>query len=149
MSSKFFVLLHGPHFHDLCSQLESYWRTRPSVPTATTLATNVAIACSDTPGSFLSKYDRHRQTLLTQEEEEGWAAELQCYLKDVPADATKKTDIVKWWQVFAVPLSLVIYCDLFAHLGKLSTLPDSCTNHTRCSSLSSILSSLRTPSLCQ
>jgi hypothetical protein len=149
VSSKFSVSLRGPQFHDLCSQLESYWRTRPSAPTATTLATNVAVACSDASGSFLSEYDRHRQTLLTKEDEEGWAAELRRYLKDVPADVTKKTDIVEWWQVCTVPLSLVIYCDLFAHLGKLSTLPDSCTNRTRCSSLSSILGSMRTPFLGQ
>jgi len=37
--------------------------------------------------------------LQTQEEDEGWQAELQRYLKDLPSDVTKDTDVVKWWQV--------------------------------------------------
>jgi hypothetical protein len=56
---------------------------------------------SSSTTSFLSEFDRHRQSLLMQEEDEGWAAELRRYLKDVPADVTKDTDIVKWWQVCA------------------------------------------------
>jgi hypothetical protein len=57
---------------------------------------------SSTTTSFLSEFDRHRQNLLTQEEDEGWASEQRRYLKDVPADVTKETDIVEWWQVRAV-----------------------------------------------
>lgn len=49
--------------------------------------------------SVLSEFDRHRLTLLLGQEGEGWQAELRWYLKDMPADVTKDTDIVKWWQV--------------------------------------------------
>jgi hypothetical protein len=49
--------------------------------------------------SILSEYDRHRLTLLSGQEGEGWQAELRQYLKDMPANVTKDTDIVEWWQV--------------------------------------------------
>ena len=50
--------------------------------------------------SILSEFDRHRRMLLqTQEEDKGWQAELRRYLKDLPLDVTKDTDVVKWWQV--------------------------------------------------
>jgi hypothetical protein len=51
-----------------------------------------------TTNSFQSEYDRHRQTLIAQDEE-GWAAELRRYLGNIPVDITKETDIVEWWQV--------------------------------------------------
>jgi hypothetical protein len=48
----------------------------------------------------LSEFDHHRIMLLSgQEEEEGWQAELRRYLKDMPTDVMKDTDIVEWWQV--------------------------------------------------
>ena len=46
-----------------------------------------------------SNFDQHRATLVTSEEEGGWRAELQRYLKDHPKNVTRSTDIVKWWQV--------------------------------------------------
>lgn len=50
--------------------------------------------------SVLSDFDRHRRELLHSEEaNEGWQAELRRYLKDLPSDVTKDTDIVEWWQV--------------------------------------------------
>jgi len=48
--------------------------------------------------SILSDFDRHRLTLLSGQEE-GWQAELHQYLKDMPANVTKETNIVEWWQV--------------------------------------------------
>jgi IMP cyclohydrolase len=45
-----------------------------------------------------SEYKRYCQTLLETEDGEGWSSELRRYLKDRPADVTKGTDIVKWWQ---------------------------------------------------
>jgi hypothetical protein len=92
--------------------MATYWKTRPrappvTTPTATPNSSGTPTATPDSSGasgsttSFLSEFDRHRQTLLTQEEDGGWAAELRRYLKDVPADVTKETDIVEWWQVRA------------------------------------------------
>jgi hypothetical protein len=49
--------------------------------------------------SILSDFDRHRLTLLLGQEGEGWQAELRRYLKDMPANVTKDTDIMEWWQV--------------------------------------------------
>ena len=48
--------------------------------------------------SILSDFDRHRLTLLLGQEQ-GWQAELHQYLKDMPANIMKETDIVEWWQV--------------------------------------------------
>jgi len=48
--------------------------------------------------SILSDFDRHRLTLLSGQEQ-GWQAELHRYLKDMPANVTKETDIMEWWQV--------------------------------------------------
>ena len=50
--------------------------------------------------SILLEFDHHRLTLLlSQEEDKGWQAELCQYLKDMPTDVTKDTNIVEWWQV--------------------------------------------------
>jgi hypothetical protein len=60
-----------------------------------------------TDDSILSEFDRHRLMLLSsQVEGEGWRAELRSYLKDMPADVTKDTDIVEWWQVCIWPYRL-------------------------------------------
>jgi len=54
----------------------------------------------------LSEFDRHRRTLVTAaEEDDGWATELRCYLKDMPANVSKETDIIRWWQVFRIPFN--------------------------------------------
>lgn len=78
--------------------MEQYWLNRPKIvdpalPSDTTPS-------EATPPSCLSDFDRLRQTLVRQEEQvaEMWSAELRRYLKDMPADVTKNTDIVKWWQ---------------------------------------------------
>ena len=47
----------------------------------------------------LLDFDCHCLTLLLGQEGEGWQAELCWYLKDMPTDVTKDTDIMKWWQV--------------------------------------------------
>ena len=49
-----------------------------------------------------SKYDRYHQSLLEMDDREGWSSELRCYLNDRPDDVTKDTDIIKWWQDYAV-----------------------------------------------
>jgi hypothetical protein len=61
---------------------------------------------STTPRSISSEYDRYRQGLVVIDDDEGWATELRRYLKERPANITKDTDIVLWWQV----RSLMICC---------------------------------------
>jgi hypothetical protein len=72
--------------------MQEYWTSRPRAELET--------AITHTPsqsGSFLSKFDRHRLSLVAGDDEE-WPAELCRYLKEMPADVTRDTDIVNWWQ---------------------------------------------------
>ncbi|KAG6904650.1 hypothetical protein DXG01_008378, partial [Tephrocybe rancida] len=52
---------------------------------------------ADDNTSFTSEFDRHRRTLITQNHDDEWQAELRHYLKSVPADVDADTDIVEWW----------------------------------------------------
>ncbi len=81
-------------------QMEEYWRTRKPA------ATSQGSPTTSPSGVFLSEFDRLRQTLISQAEEGGWAAELRRYLKDMPADVTAEIDIVEWWQVCSRQFSL-------------------------------------------
>lgn len=51
----------------------------------------------------LSEFDKLRETLLTDDAEEGWASELRRYLHTMQRDVTKETDLVEWWQVSYFP----------------------------------------------
>jgi hypothetical protein len=88
--------------HYLRHQMEEYWRRRPRAPSMAPSASNSVDVTVSSHVSFLSEYDRYRQTLVATEDDEGWAAELRRYLKDMPADVTKDTDIVEWWQVCSI-----------------------------------------------
>jgi hypothetical protein len=48
---------------------------------------------------ILSDFDKHCETLLEADTEEGWASELRRFLCTVHWDVTKYTDLVEWWQV--------------------------------------------------
>jgi hypothetical protein len=67
-------------------------RENPGNPTAEVHAVRV-----------LSEFDRLRETLLTDDAEEGWASELRRYLQTMQRDVTKETDLVEWWQVNYFP----------------------------------------------
>lgn len=81
--------------------MAEYWINRPRV-TKPTVNDNPEQSTSSAwlqgeSDSLLSEYDRHRQLLILQEVDEEWSSELRRYLKEVPADVTRETDIVKWW----------------------------------------------------
>jgi len=79
--------------------MEQYWKTRSTTPPVSTTEDPDDLA-QPSQESLLSEFDRHRLALLSsQDEDEGWQSEMRRYLKDLPADVTKDTDIVKWWQV--------------------------------------------------
>jgi hypothetical protein len=79
--------------------MAEYWMTRPRAEQTTlTVSTAHTASHSTNSASIMSDFDRHRLLLLT-EDDEGWAAELRRYLKDMPADVTKDTDVINWWQV--------------------------------------------------
>jgi hypothetical protein len=55
---------------------------------------------------ILSEFDKLRETLLTDDMEEGWASELRRYLSTMQRDVSKETDLVEWWQVVLSQLRL-------------------------------------------
>jgi hypothetical protein len=80
--------------------MERYWKARSTTLTAPTESASNTAQPDTADESILSEFDRHRLALLSnQAEDEGWESEMRRYLKDLPADVTKDTDIVKWWQV--------------------------------------------------
>ena len=77
--------------------MEEYWKKNLASRTPSPPANN---ALSDDDSTFESEFDRHRQKLIAASaKNEGWAAELRRYLKDIAANVTKDTDIVQWWSV--------------------------------------------------
>jgi hypothetical protein len=46
-----------------------------------------------------SEFDKHRETLLSDDVEEGWASELRRYLGTTHRAVKKDVDLVEWWQV--------------------------------------------------
>jgi len=79
-----------------------------------TVSTGLSHMNADIPAptqgeSILSEFDRYCLGRVTWDSEEGWASELQRYLKDLPADVTKDTDIIEWWQVWLSFPNCVLY----------------------------------------
>src|SRR6266550_7615573 len=86
--------------------MEEYYQTRPTASTTTTNEQSNEISNSssdDEPDpnklSLRDDFNKYRRMLLTREEDEGWQSEKRCYLKDMPRDVERDTDIVHWWQV--------------------------------------------------
>ena len=81
-----------------------YWEARPEgrvEPTCTNLAANAGHGSdSESDDNDLDrKFAHYRQTLISQDNREGWSAELRCYLNDMPANIDKDMDLVQYWQV--------------------------------------------------
>ncbi|KAG6914572.1 hypothetical protein DXG01_016564 [Tephrocybe rancida] len=76
--------------------MEKYWLTQPThvVAASKTILPDIDIKDLE---SFTSEFDKHCCTLLSQNVDDEWQAELQCYLKDVPEDMTSETNIIAWW----------------------------------------------------
>ena len=71
--------------------MAEYYSTRPPViPTSITF---------EDPSVTVSEFDKHRESLLSDDVEEGWRPELRRYLETMQHDIKKDADIVKWWQV--------------------------------------------------
>ena len=80
--------------------MAQYYATRPSVRPQRAPPTTVN---TNSDGHVLSEFDKLRETLLTDDAEEGWMAELRRYLGSMQRDVTKDTDLVIWWQVSFIP----------------------------------------------
>jgi hypothetical protein len=76
--------------------MADYYQKRPRAQVESTIADPT----NDLEGSkaLSSEFDLYRQRLVDTDDE-GWASELRRYLNDRPANVTKHTDIVTWWQV--------------------------------------------------
>jgi len=94
----------------------------------------------DTNDDKASKFDRHRETLLTADADEGWAAELCHYTSTMQWDVTKNTDLVEWWQVRNF---LGIFSVAHRHsVEQCNLIPYACMYRPRCPPFSSIICSL-------
>ncbi|RDB17317.1 hypothetical protein Hypma_001667 [Hypsizygus marmoreus] len=72
--------------------VEEYWKSRPRAAPMQDNEPTISLE----QDKNISDFDRHHLKLLTQDDQEGWHSELRRYLKDVPADVTKETDIIEW-----------------------------------------------------
>ena len=106
--------LNAKDWHDEALQvvqrtMEEYWNqeveesnSASGIPTASQVGNRHLLE---------SEYDRHRRQLLRSQaihvNSGGWKEELRRYLHDMPADVSKKTDIVAWW---AVSTFISIFC---------------------------------------
>jgi hypothetical protein len=72
-----------------------YYQNHPLI--ITTL--NKPQAATSSKTLILSDFDKHCETMLSKDIEEGWAAELQQYLNTMLRNVRKQTDVIEWWQV--------------------------------------------------
>ena len=84
--------------------LTRYYETRP-IAASNTRSKSAATAPGEAP--ILSEFDKHREQLLSEDAEEGWASELRRYISTVQRDVKKDADIVEWWQVSNLKTKLV------------------------------------------
>src|SRR5882724_6986592 len=78
--------------------MQGYWNSQPRaelVIAATPMNMTPAPSCDE---SILSDFNCYYLSLVAKDVKEGSPAELCCYLKEMPADVTRDTDIVKWWK---------------------------------------------------
>jgi hypothetical protein len=80
--------------------MAKYYKVRPS---STLSRENGIISNNDNAmlvdQPIMSEFDKHRESLLTDDVEEGWASELRRYLGTMQRNVKKDTDLVEWWQV--------------------------------------------------
>ena len=72
--------------------MAEYYNNHPSVAPA-------SVTSNSEPSIALSEFNKHWESLLSNNIEEGWAAELRSYLETIHRDIKKDSDIVEWWQV--------------------------------------------------
>ena len=84
-----------------------YYSTRPCVITLPNVSDKGEAASEDA-----LEFNKHCETLLSDDTEEGWAPELHHYTKIMQWDVKKDTDIVKWWQVSSSCFEIFLFTDL-------------------------------------
>ncbi len=123
---------------------EEYWRKRQK---ALMPRERTPVSDSNDGGDKLSPksaFDLLRQRLITRDGDEGWAAELRRYLKDMPADVTRDTDILEWWSVCdAAPVFIVSL--VYHSIGESKALPNVGTHCLGCPGCAGFICALRAP----
>jgi hypothetical protein len=106
--------------------MAQYYQNRPSTTTTTTQqphGEDHPDQRDDAP--VVSEFDKLRETLRTDDLEEGWASELRRYFGTMQRDVSKDTDLVEWWQVLPSQLQL----DLHVLTSSIRTT-HSCFQHS-------------------
>ena len=73
--------------------MAEYYRNCPASTT-----TNIDMEKDTINTMELSDFNKHCQTLLMDDAEEGWASELHHYLGSMQHDIRKDADLIEWWQ---------------------------------------------------
>ncbi|RDX49552.1 hypothetical protein OH76DRAFT_1350567, partial [Lentinus brumalis] len=99
----------------------------------------VPSAPGDESIDVLDEYDRLRlKRLRGADTVDGWKSELQRYLDDPAADVKRDTDLVKWWAVSLVVVSVCASADKVRHTHCIGTCLDvphcrpDCPRHPSC-----------------
>jgi hypothetical protein len=90
--------------------MAEYYKIRPAVVAVRDMPVDEGVA--STQALTLSEFDKHRESLLADDAEEGWASELRRYLKTMQRDVKKDTDIVVWWQVSNLCIETLLFAKL-------------------------------------
>src|SRR5271168_2672224 len=126
--------------------MAQYYKDRPAVPAQQENTGSHSTETAEVP--VLSEFDKLRETLLTDDAEEGWAAELRRYLGTMQQNVTKDTDLVEWWQVSCFLLRVQPSAQRSIHsfdiLGPCAIVPHPWLHRARCSSGPGIFCSMRT-----
>ena len=91
---------------------KTHTKATPIVPSMNTSS------ATSTSADAMSEFDKHCETLLSDNLEEGWASEPGCYLNMMQWDVKKDMDIVEWWQVCIVVCPLMscpYFCPQILH----------------------------------
>src|SRR5882762_1469915 len=79
--------------------MAEYYKNRPTAPIVPSVNASSAMSSTSAPSHAMSEFDKHRENLLSDDLEEGWASELCRYSGTMQHDVKKDTNIVEWWQV--------------------------------------------------
>ena len=94
---------HDEAFKVVEGMAQDYWQEgRTVAATNDVTSTQLPAPCKSPPGTLHSDFDHHRRRALEQagcKNNIGWSIELRRYLKDLPTDVSKDTDIITWWSV--------------------------------------------------
>jgi len=104
--------------------MREYYKIRPTAVATSVVNQDMRSSSND---QTVSEYDKHRNTLLSQDTHEGWASELWRYLGTMQRDVTKETDIEQWWQVcYSIATNHFLLIE--NSVGQFRTLSNTCAH---------------------